>query len=262
MASLSTQTSSQASLGEHLSIRQAVARHKEIADILTAEILLSQYRTGERLPSERDLSVRFSSNRGCIREAIKNLEQLGLVDVQPGGARVCSLERSSLDIIGHLLKLGEFPDPELVDDILEVMHSLLSLAVKRAMSRADEAMFARLETQVQIMLDTDTPAEHHMQARMELGREFMQASGSLPLKLIAYALRLQFLDHLLPLVLDAGQNKNAHLTELKQLNKALKIRDSKAVASAMQSLFETSASGIQKTLHSLRDTSAKQTVSR
>jgi len=176
-----TSTSAQPSVRGQPEPRPAAARHKEITDTLTAEILLSQYRTGERLPSERDLSVRFSSNRGCIREAIKSLEQLGLVDVQPGGARVRPLDTSSLNIIGHLLKLDELPDPDLVDDILEVMHSLLKLAVKRAMLRADEATFSRLETQVQIMLDSATPAEHHMQARMELGREFMHASGSLPL---------------------------------------------------------------------------------
>ena len=241
--------------------RTTSARHKEIADTLTAEILLSQYRTGERLPSERDLSARFSCNRGCIREAIKSLEQLGLIDVQPGGARVRSLDTSSLNVIGHLLKLDDLPDAELVDDILEVMHNLLNLAVKRAMSRADEATFNRLETQVQIMLDGGTPVEHHMQARMELGREFMQASGSLPLKLIAHALRLQFLDHVLPLALDASQNTSIHQTDLEQLYKALKARNSKAVASAMQSLFETSHAAIKVTLRALRDANAKQGVS-
>ena len=231
----------------------APPRHKEIADILTSEILLSQYRTGERLPSERDLSARFSSNRGCIREAVKSLEQLGLVDVQPGGARVRSIDESSLNVIGHMLKLGEFPDPQLVEDILEVMHSLLKLAVSRAMSEMDEATYTRLAALVHIMLDKNTAPERHFKARMELGREFMHASGNLPLKLIADALRLQFLDHLLPLAVEANQDRDVHRPDLERLDEALRQRNSDAVATAMQKLFESSQTALKNTLSALHE---------
>ena len=92
-----------------------MSKHEEIADSLTHDILVGQYRTGERLPSERDLAVRFDANRGAVREAMKKLEQLGVADIQPGGARVVPVEEASLDVIGHLLAVGEVPDSKLVD---------------------------------------------------------------------------------------------------------------------------------------------------
>ena len=49
------------------------SRASDIADLLRDEILLGQYRPGERLPSERDLAARFQVNRGAVREAIKTL---------------------------------------------------------------------------------------------------------------------------------------------------------------------------------------------
>ena len=69
----------------------APSKAEEIIAVLRSEILRGQYRPGERLPSERDLAARFESNRGVIREAIKKLEQLGIVAVAPGGVRVLSL---------------------------------------------------------------------------------------------------------------------------------------------------------------------------
>ena len=71
--------------------------------MLRDEILRGQYRPTERLPSERDLVIRFETSRGTIREAFKNLEQLGVIAIQPGGARVVPIEDCTLAILGPLL---------------------------------------------------------------------------------------------------------------------------------------------------------------
>ena len=63
-------------------------KHDQIAGSLIQDILSGRYRVSERLPSERDLATRFDANRGAVREAMKKLEQIGLAQVQPGGARV------------------------------------------------------------------------------------------------------------------------------------------------------------------------------
>jgi len=113
-------------------------RHEEIAETLTEEILRGRYQPGDRLPSERDLSARFDASRGAVREAIKKLEQLGLADVQPGGARVMAVEDSSLEVLGHLMSLNDLPDVELVEQMMEVMGALMSVAVRGAVARASD----------------------------------------------------------------------------------------------------------------------------
>src|SRR5690606_39736067 len=95
-------------------------KHEEIADALTREILSGRYRCGERLPSERDLALRFDANRGAVREAMKRLEQLGLARIRPGGARVAPLHEASLDVIGHMLAMGDVPDRDLMEQIFQV----------------------------------------------------------------------------------------------------------------------------------------------
>ena len=90
-------------------------RTDDVTDVLRTEVLRGQYRPGERLPSERDLAVRFKTTRGVVRVALKRLEQLGIADVQPGGARVVAVHEASLDVVGHLLDLESPPQPELVE---------------------------------------------------------------------------------------------------------------------------------------------------
>ena len=92
-------------------------KSEQVANALISDILVGRYHAGERLPSERDLVSRFDANRGAVREAMAKVAQLGLAQVQPGGARVCAKESASLDIIGHLLAQSELPDPLLLDQI-------------------------------------------------------------------------------------------------------------------------------------------------
>jgi DNA-binding FadR family transcriptional regulator len=52
---------------------------------LSAEIMGGGYAAGSLLPAERDLSVIFKVNRHVVREALKRLEQVGLVQISQGG---------------------------------------------------------------------------------------------------------------------------------------------------------------------------------
>jgi DNA-binding FadR family transcriptional regulator len=57
----------------------------KVFEQLTAEIVSGRYAAGDTIPSERELSEILQVNRHVIREAIKRLEQIGLVKVVQGG---------------------------------------------------------------------------------------------------------------------------------------------------------------------------------
>jgi GntR family transcriptional regulator, transcriptional repressor for pyruvate dehydrogenase complex len=52
---------------------------------LTAEIVAGEYPVGSPIPSERELSELLGVNRHVVREAVKRLEQVGLVRGMQGG---------------------------------------------------------------------------------------------------------------------------------------------------------------------------------
>jgi DNA-binding FadR family transcriptional regulator len=57
---------------------------QSIAKELASAIYVGEFRTGQRLPSERALMERYSAGRNTIREAVQSLVAQGLLDVSPG----------------------------------------------------------------------------------------------------------------------------------------------------------------------------------
>ncbi len=172
------------------------AQHETIANSLTREILSGRYRPGERLPSERDLAARFDVNRGAVREAVKTLQQLGIVDVQPGGARVAAVEEASFDVIGKLLEVHDVPDPDLVTQVMQVLGALFKLAAETAIDHASDAEIMNIVAHTRRVRDSvkiaaDGSGAEDMVARFELMRAVMEVSGNLATRIVSRGLLTQ-----------------------------------------------------------------------
>jgi DNA-binding FadR family transcriptional regulator len=63
---------------------QVVPRSAQVRDQLTRAIQDGEYAVGDHLPSERELSEMFGVSRVSVREAIRSLEAVGLVEVKHG----------------------------------------------------------------------------------------------------------------------------------------------------------------------------------
>ena len=227
-------------------------KHEEIADSLTRDILVGQYRCGERLPSERDLAARFDANRGAVREAMKKLEQLGLATIQPGGARVAPLHEASLDVIGHMLALGDVPDENLVDQILQVMSSLIALAAESAVTRASDQELAAIRERVKVLAAPATDRAAHAMARIELMTALMEASGNLVCRLIARSLLLQLAPRMMPLEGHVVLDYEAHRDHARRLDAALAERDVTAVRDTFESLSRLNRESARRAFAALR----------
>ncbi len=226
-------------------------RTDAISDVLRDEILRGQYRTGERLPSERDLAARFDANRGAVREALKRLEQLGLTHIQPGGARVAPVTEASLDVIGHLINLGDVPDPALVDEVMEVIGALMSIAVRRVIRRADAEELATARRLLANLRARDLSYEQRLFSRMQLAEFFMGRADSLVVHLIARSLGMQFSDRI-PFAELARSNTSSEprLSLLDALDRAIVERDAPAAGSAMSDLIDITRAQLKTLLSS------------
>jgi len=113
-----------------------VARTQLLPDVVFAalsdQILSGELVPGDALPSERLLAEEYEVNRHAIREAMKRLQQAGLVRVSHGGAtRVLDWRTTGgLDL---LTRLG---GPELVRSALEMRLCIGTDAARRCADRA------------------------------------------------------------------------------------------------------------------------------
>ena len=62
----------------------------QIAEQIKKLISEGTLKVGDRLPSERELSIQFNVSRSTVRESLTALEILGLIEVRTGlGTFVC-----------------------------------------------------------------------------------------------------------------------------------------------------------------------------
>src|SRR4051812_44940136 len=85
----------------------APARRLRMLDDVFAQIrdviLSGEVPAGERLPNERDLAERFAVGRPTVREALRSLEALGIVEIRAGRAGGAFAARPSEATLGSAL---------------------------------------------------------------------------------------------------------------------------------------------------------------
>ncbi len=132
---------------------------QDVVDQIEDAILSGQLKPGDTLPSERDLKDMFQTSRGTLREALRVLEQKGLIEIKlgVGGGSVVKaapLEQvcNGLDLLVRFQKLSlqqlaefregvesrvaeiaarraEPPDVAILEDLLEKAHRSVNRGV-------------------------------------------------------------------------------------------------------------------------------------
>jgi GntR family transcriptional repressor for pyruvate dehydrogenase complex len=116
----------------------------EIARRLVDYLLSGEIGPGERMPSERQLAQAFGVGRSAMREAIKSLSLLGLVEVRHGDGTYLRKADSSLlpQVIEWGLLLGEPRTRDLVEARQKIEEVIAALAAERR--TADDVASLRL----------------------------------------------------------------------------------------------------------------------
>jgi DNA-binding FadR family transcriptional regulator len=75
----------------------------EVVRQIQDAILGGRFRSGDRLPNERDLCGMFDVSRPTLREALRTLEVLGILDIRPGRSGGIFVSAPSGDSVGSAL---------------------------------------------------------------------------------------------------------------------------------------------------------------
>jgi GntR family transcriptional repressor for pyruvate dehydrogenase complex len=146
-----------------------VALTDEAIDKIKQMILSGRVRPGEKLPREADLAAELGLSRNSLREAVKALSVINVLDVRQGdGTYATSLAPSLL--LEALSFIVDFHRDDTVLDFLEVRRILEPAATALAavrMSDEDRTELGKvLET-----VDVNTPVEELVAADLEFHRQ-------------------------------------------------------------------------------------------
>jgi DNA-binding FadR family transcriptional regulator len=139
-------------------LSRAPSLYRSVQEAIREYILANELRPGDMLPPETDLGRQLGVSRTSVREAVKALESLGLLEVRRGSGLI--VREFSLRALLENLSYGHFGLDEL-DEILEIRRVLESGLVEEAMTRMSDATLDDLRRVV---------AE--MGRKAELGRPF------------------------------------------------------------------------------------------
>lgn len=164
---------------------------------LLESLLSDRYFPGEKLPTQRALAADLGVTMSSLREALKRLEQMGLVDVRHGDAmRVLDWrEHGGLDVLAHLLLRGGGLDAGVLSDILEARSLMLRELAGMAAERRDDGQAARLE-ELAAELAAANDAGAAALVDFAFFTEVAQAAGNLVFLLILNAIRALYFSHL------------------------------------------------------------------
>jgi DNA-binding FadR family transcriptional regulator len=132
-----------------------VALTDEAIDKIKGMIMSGELGPGDRLPKEADLAERLGLSRNSLREAVKALSMIRVLDVRQGdGTYVTSLEPDLL--LDALSFVVDFHRDDTVLQFLEVRRILEPAATALATTRMTPADVARLQSVLDELGDAPT----------------------------------------------------------------------------------------------------------
>jgi GntR family transcriptional repressor for pyruvate dehydrogenase complex len=163
-----------------------VKKHS-IADAITrqilGQILKGLIKPGERLPPERELAVTFDTNRNTLREAIRNLQTLNVVEARQGdGLKVRDFrECGELNLLPHYLR--EAPDTDelmaVLEDVLHVRRLLLADVCTLVAARATPAQLDAIHALVDLQRAQADEPEKLVRTDLDISLALVKASRSI-----------------------------------------------------------------------------------
>ena len=120
---------------------------EQIIHQITKAISTGRFRIGDRLPSEFELASELNVGRNSLREAIKILSTMGIVEIKRGdGTYICQqLKPTVFDATIYGLILGESTEEELYELRKILDEDMLTLAMQKCSDRDLETLGAFID---------------------------------------------------------------------------------------------------------------------
>jgi GntR family transcriptional repressor for pyruvate dehydrogenase complex len=156
---------------------QSTKVFEQIADQIEKRILNGELRSGDRLPTERELAEQFRASRTAVREAMKILAQKGLVEMRPGRGTIVidgapEAMQNSIGLVMKL-KLGEVGGS---DDLVEVREILETEIAALAAARATSEEIASMREAVRVMDESLGDADAYIAADNQFHQALAKAT--------------------------------------------------------------------------------------
>lgn len=157
-----------------------------VFDFFRERVLSGEWRAGHRLPSERELALELGVGRPLLREVMRSLEMLGVLDIRHGkGAYVA---RADFKVLSDFFAFYLAQEKNALDDVMQARIAIECQAIRLACERATDSDIARVETCFTRLMDTLDDPEQGGEADYQFHLALVEASHCQSLMTLYHAI--------------------------------------------------------------------------
>jgi GntR family transcriptional regulator, transcriptional repressor for pyruvate dehydrogenase complex len=219
----------------------------EITRHLLDYLLSGNLSPGQRIPSERQLAEALQVGRSAVREAIKSLSLLGLLDVRQGDGTY--LTRTDSDLLPRVIEWGLLLGERRVYDLMEARSYLEVTLAGLAAERRPNQIVTRLRELLETMRASAEDVPAYVEADIAFHLEIAHASGNEVLGGLVTSIK-SLLRVWAARVLEAAGETETSLAMHTPIVDAIEARDVEGARAAMGAHMERADRRLRQTLSS------------
>lgn len=216
---------------------------QQIADHLEEVILSSPTsKVAEKLPGELKLAKQYNVSRPVIREALKLLQERGLITLKNGsGAYITRPENDTvMNAINRIMQVDRIKS----DDLTQMREILELSSVDLAVKCITDEQLKEMDSILSKFEDTSLPLRERVKLDEQFHIAIAQATGNELLSMFVGVLTSLLRDYMGKGILIEGGIEDAIMRH-REIFEALQCRDAKAVHQAMVEHLKVSSLNVQ-----------------
>ncbi|MBY5941697.1 FadR family transcriptional regulator [Halomonas sp. H33-56] len=165
---------------------ESVNGYQRVFEVFRERVLNGEWRPGDRLPSERELALELKVGRPLLREVMRSLEMLGVLDIRHGkGAYVA---KADFKVLSDFFAFYLAQEKNALDDVMQARIAIECQAVRLACDRATDNDIARIETCFKQLMATLEDPEQGGRADYQFHLAIVEASHCQSLMTLYHAI--------------------------------------------------------------------------
>lgn len=217
----------------------------EVTRRLLDYFLSGELQAGARIPSERQLADSLGVGRSLVREALKSLHLLGLLEVRQGDGTF--LKRTDSELLPQVIEWGLLLGERSTLDLVEARMHLEVVVAGLAAERRDDQDLDDLRGLLEAMRASDDPARF-VEADIGFHLRVAQAAGNAVLSDLLSGIRSLLRVWIRRVVEAAGETRPSYEQHV-PIFEAIERGDREAAAAAMAAHMEGASARLQRTIH-------------
>jgi GntR family transcriptional regulator, transcriptional repressor for pyruvate dehydrogenase complex len=149
---------------------------QKVFAFLRDRLMAGSLKPGDRLVSERELATQLGVSRPLVREALRALTMLGIVEIRDRIGTVVT--RPDVSVLNDFFTFALAQQADMLDDVMQARVAIECQAIRLACERAGIADFERLQRALAKIEETIDEADAGGMADFEFHRAIVLASRS------------------------------------------------------------------------------------